>query len=75
MVQQRIPRKRNEPPRVRGYYIKYSLDTDKWTTHKVFIWYPEPDLPPEWNAIKNNPHVIDATLIRSGKKYATYYRS
>jgi hypothetical protein len=67
--------KKAESVRVRGYEIRSEREGQGWMKTKQFIWHPEPHLPPEWEATKRDPHVREAILIRSGRRYATYRRS
>ena len=67
---------RGKPTRLRGYRIRiwyqgqYASDLSS-----PFLWAPEPHLPPEWEATKNNPNVVKAMLIRSGKPFEQFTRS
>ena len=67
---------RGKPTRLRGYRIRiwyqgqYASDLSS-----PFLWAPEPHLPPEWEATKNNPNVVKAILIRSGKPFEQFTRS
>jgi len=61
--------------RVRGYRIRYQVEGQDWMKSQIgVLWQPEPHLPPEWEATKQNPRVIQALLIRSGKKFDRYQR-
>ena len=68
--------RRKRSTRLRGYRIRiwyqgqYASDPNS-----PFLWAPEPHLPPEWEAIKNNPNVVKAILIRSGKPFEQFTRS
>ena len=64
---------RDSSPRVRGYRIRVYMDEWKSATLGIF-WLREPHLPSEWEAIQQDPRVVRAILIRSGKKFATYER-
>jgi hypothetical protein len=68
--------RRKKSTRLRGFRIRvwyqgqYASDRNS-----PFLWAPEPHLPPEWEAIKNNPNVAKAILIRSGKPLEQFTRS
>jgi hypothetical protein len=67
--------RRKKPTRLRGYRIRIwyrgQIASDP---HCPFLWAPEPHLPPEWEATKNNPNVAKAILIRSGKPFEQFTR-
>jgi hypothetical protein len=67
--------RRKKPTRLRGYRIRIwyqgQLTSDP---NRPVLWAPEPHLPPEWEATRNNPNVAKAVLIRSGKPFAQFTR-
>jgi hypothetical protein len=68
--------RRKKSTRIRGYRIRIWYQGQYASDAKSpFLWVPEPHLPPEWEAIKNNPHVVKAILIRSGKPFEQFIRS
>jgi hypothetical protein len=67
--------RRKKPTRLRGYRIRFwerGQHTSSLTS--PFLWAPEPQLPPEWEATKNNPNVVKAILVRSGKPFEQFVR-
>jgi hypothetical protein len=67
--------RQKKPTRLRGYRIRiWYLGQHGSSPDRPVLWAPEPHLPPEWEATKNNPNVAKAVLIRSGKPFAQFTR-
>lgn len=67
--------KKPKPALARGYCIRVQREGDYWLGRNIRVgWYRVPLLPPAWEEIQRDPQVIQAVLIRSGKKFATYHR-
>jgi hypothetical protein len=66
-----MQRKAQKPwQRARGYRIQFADRSNPYRLHKLpIIWWPESDgIPPQWEAIKNDPNVVYGRLFRSGRK-------
>lgn len=68
-------RRRKKATRVRGYHMRVWYQGE-YTSERPgpVLWAAEPHLPPEWEAIKNNPKVVKAILIRSGRPFEQFTR-
>jgi hypothetical protein len=67
--------RRKKPTRLRGYRIRIWYQGQYASSLNCpFLWAPEPQLPPEWEATKNNPNVAKAVLVRSGKPFEQFVR-
>jgi hypothetical protein len=74
--------RKREPPRgtrLRGYHIH--VQRERLASHWPYepgdptYWSPEGDIPLQWKAVRQDPTVLSARLIRSGKLFQTYQRS
>jgi len=64
---------RKKPPRLRGYRIRVTRP-GRPSVDLPFMWRVEPPLQ-EWEQVKQDSSIVQATLYRSGKKFAYFRRA